>query len=63
MVINFDRFRQFLSIDINESGTGIIFSEIDIIQKEFKYVKENAKLTDSGEGLAFLFSKKIVDQY
>jgi hypothetical protein len=63
VVINYDRFRDFLSIDINESGTGIIFSEIYIIQKEFKHVKENMRLTDAGEGLAFLFSKKIVEQY
>jgi K+-sensing histidine kinase KdpD len=63
VVINYDRYRNFLSIDINESGTGIIFSEIELIQKEFKHVKEHTQLTDSGEGLAFLFSKKIMEQY
>ena len=63
VVINFDRFKNNLSIDIRESGAGIVFQEVEIIQNEFKYIKEQKKPTEQGEGLAFLFSEKIVQQY
>ena len=31
VVINFDRFKNNLSIDIRESGAGIVFQEVEII--------------------------------
>jgi signal transduction histidine kinase len=61
IVVNYDRFSKYLSIDINEQGAGLIKNEVESICNEFKNVKEAKSLLENGKGLAFFISQKIVE--
>jgi K+-sensing histidine kinase KdpD len=63
IVINYDRFNNKLSLEINEQGPGLIKNEVDSICNEFKIVQENKQLLENGKGLAILISQRIVEQY